>query len=453
MKKTEIKRRPLSDSVLMSLEAEEKEYREKDSENLYFRVKPNGNKSWQLRFKRTNGKWTWHGLGAYPEVSGKLARQKANELKKLISEGVDLNEYKEEKKQAELGISKNDFKSLAQEYCDAKVWVDGTRTRNNGALENHVYPIMGNRDFRKITKKEWLELFQSIQQKLHPRTGKPIVEMGNRVMGLCKEIYQLAEVTGRIDHNPISGIHKFLNKHSKQNMLHVSEEELPNLIKAIKVYPSKPISIGLQLSIMLGCRPTELRKAEWNEFNLNEALWVIPAHRMKKRIEHIIPLPKQALNLLNELKPLSEGSSYLFKGRDGLNKTISNNTFNKALKAMGYGGKQTPHGFRHILSTSLREKGFAREYVESALAHKVGGVEGIYNKAVYIKQRTKMMQTWADYLDDLANDKQSVLTYNLDVYSDLTKELGGVEQNSQLLKEYIASMLADAEDQIIGKAS
>ena len=453
MKKSEIKRRPLSDSVLAHLESEEKEYRVVDSENLYFRVKPDGNKSWQFRYKTSNGKWTWYGLGAFPNVSGKLARQKANGLRKLISEGIDLKEHREGLKQVELGLAKNDFKSLAKEYCDSKVWVEGTRTRNNGALENHVYPIMGNRDFRKITKKEWLELFRSIQQKLHPKTGKPIIEMGNRVMSLCKEIYQLAEVTERIDHNPISGIHKFLEKHKKRNMLHITANELPDLIKAIKNYPSKPVSIGLHLSIMLGCRPTEMRKAEWSEFDLENALWVIPAHKMKKRVEHTIPLPRQALELLKELKPLSESSPYLFKGRDGVDTTISNNTFNKALKVMGYGGKQTPHGFRHILSTSLREKGFIREHVESALAHKVGGVEGIYNKAVYLKQRTSMMQIWADHLDALTIDKHSVLTYDVDALTELSQELGLNDQKSKLLKNYIASILADGEDETFSKAS
>lgn len=452
MKRSEIKRRTLSDSVLINLEAEEKEYRERDGDNLYFRVKPNGNKSWQLRYKNTSGKWTWHGLGSYPEISGKFARQKAIEIRSLISSGIDLKEFKQEQKQAELGVTGFDFRSLAQEYCNSKVWVDGTRIRNEGALQNHIYPLMGSRDFRKITKKEWLELFQTIQQKLHPRTGKPIIEMGSRVRGLCKDIYDLAEVTGRIDHNPISGIDRFLEKHKKQNMLHVSEEELPSLLKAMRVYPSKPISIGLQLSIMLGCRPTEMRQAEWGEFDFVKALWVIPAHRMKKRIEHTIPLPKQALDLLGELKQFSEGSLYLFKGRDSLDKTISNNTFNKALKVMGYGGKQTPHGFRHILSTSLREKGFVREHVESALAHKVGGVEGVYNKAKYLRQRTEMMQIWADYIDALVNDRE-VTPSSTDVLTEISRELGLNDQQSQSIKDYIASLLTDAGEEVVKKVS
>lgn len=447
MKRSDIKRRPLGDSVLANLEAEEKEYRVKDSDNLYFRVKVNGNKSWQLRYKNENGIWTWHGLGAYPEVSGKLARKKANEIRKIISDGYDLKLFKQTQMQSKLVGGGFDFISLAQEYCDStKTWVSATRKRNEGALKNHIYPVMGNRDVRKITKDEWLKLFQTIQQKKHPKTGKPIIEMGNRLRTLCKHIYDLAEIKGLMDHNPIFGVHKFMAKHTKQNMLHITEEELPDLLKAIRNYPSQPISIGLQLSIMLGCRPTEMRMAEWKEFNLEKALWVIPAHRMKKRIEHTIPLPQQALELLSNLKYYSGDSPYLFRGRDSINKVISNNTFNKALKTMGYAGKQTPHGFRHILSTALRERGFAREHVEAALAHKTGGVEGVYNKAVYLSQRTEMMQFWANYLDAIVKGENFNLMPSIVENPNIAQDLGFTHEQSDEIRTLISKFLKEADD-------
>lgn len=392
----------MKDTVLSSLQPESNEYRINDGDNLHFVIHPKGNKRWELRYKKPiDLKWTWLGLGSYPEVSGKLAREKAAEARQLIAKGIDPKIHREEKKQALLNSEQFSFKSLAEEYCSTKNWVNGTKTRNEGALKNHVYPSMGNRDYRKITKEEWFNLIQEIQKKLHPQTGKPIIEMGNRVRGLCKDIYDLAEVTGRIGQNPLSGIDKFLVKHKKQNMEHVSIDELPKLLIDIKSYPSRVTSIGLQLLCLLACRPNELREAVWSEFNFEKNLWIIPFERMKKRIEHTIPLPTQALNLLNELKTYSGNSSYLFKSRISSGKPVSNNTFNKALKSMGYQGKQTPHGFRHIFSTQLRELGFARDHVEAALAHKVGGVEGIYNKAIYIDPRKEMMQSWADHLDAL----------------------------------------------------
>lgn len=392
----------MKDTVLSSLEPESKEYRINDGDNLHFVVNPKGNKRWELRYKKPSDlKWSWLGLGTYPEVSGKLARQKAEDARQLLADGIDPKEHREEQKQALLNSDQFSFKSLAEEYCKSKNWTDATRVRNEGALRNHVYPVMGNRDYRKITKKEWLQLIQQIQKKPHPKTGKPIIEMGNRVRGLCKEIYDLAEVTGRIDHNPLSGIDKFIDKHAKENMKHVSLDELPALLKAIRIYPNRQTSIGLQLLSMLACRPNELNEAVWSEINFEKGLWIIPANRMKKRIEHHIPLSTQALKLLDELKQYSGQSPYLFRSRTNSNKPTSDNTFNKALKTLGYQGKQTPHGFRHIFSTQLREMEFTRDHVEAALAHKIGGVEGIYNKAIYLEPRRSMMQEWADHLDEL----------------------------------------------------
>ncbi|MDH2494872.1 tyrosine-type recombinase/integrase [Acinetobacter baumannii] len=445
MKRVDIKKYPLSDTTLASLEPEEKEYRVKDSNNLYFTVHSKGNKRWELRYKRpSDGKWTWLGLGGYPSVGGKLARKNAEEMRKLISEGIDPKIDRQNKKQAELLSKSYTFEQLAIEFCLTKTWTEGTRVRNEGALKNHIYPVMGKLDYRKITKKAWLELFKAIQKKLHPKTKEPIVEMGKRLCTLCREIYDFAEVTGRIDYNPVAGITKFLDKHEKQNMPHVSEKELPELLKKIKAYPNRMTAIGLELSVMLGTRPSEMRQAVWEEFDFQENLWSIPAHRMKKRKEHIIPLPQQALSLLNELKIITSDSVFLFPSRSTKKKPISNNTFNKALKSLGYQGRQTPHGFRHILSTTLREKGFRKEYVETALAHTVGGVEGVYNKAQYLKQRAVMMQKWANYLDDLVNNSASAFGFeNTDIFDSL-ENMGLSEDQKNIISKVIEQLLMDS---------
>ena len=436
---------PLKDTTLISLESEDSEYRVNDGDNLHFVVHPKGNKRWEFRYKRPNGKWSWLGLGAFPEVGGKLARSKAEEARKLLSEGIDPKLHKDEQKQALLNSDTFSFKSLAEEYCNGKTWTDGTRIRNEGALKNHVYPTFAKRDYRTIRKQEWLNLIKEIQQKPHPKTGKPIIEMGNRVRGLCKDIYDLAEVTERIELNPLAGIEKFIDKHEKQNMPHLKAEELPDLLKAIRAFKGRQTSIALQLSIMLGCRPSEMRKATWDEFDFKSATWSIPAHRMKKRIEHFIPLPNQAIELLNELKVFSGKSPYLFKSRNDSNKPISDVTFGKALKTMGYKGRQTPHGFRHNLSTALREKGFQRDWVEAALAHKTKGVEGTYNKAIYLSQRRTMMQHWADYLDNLANGTIQVQTQNDRQIDDLAEQLNLSIEQKQALTSYFEALITDSE--------
>lgn len=400
MKRTQIKKRPMSDTTLATLEPEEKEYRELDGNGLYFRVKPDGKKAWVYRYKKPDGKWSWLGLGNYPEVSGQLARQKAAELLADSSTGADLVVTKQQRKQAELDNNNATFERLIYEFLDNKVtkWTDGTMTRNKGALEKHILPIMAKRKYTEIKPIEWMNLFQGIQRE------KGIIEQSNRMRALCQEAYDLAKVTGRIEYNPIEGLHRFLETHQGENMRHVSPAELPALLRAIRNYPTRDVAIGLELLSLVFCRPSELRNATWGEIDLHSALWTIPVQRMKKRREMVIPLSRQVLELLAELKQFNGDSPYLFPSRSSRTKPKSDAVFIMALRRLGYEGRQSPHGFRHIASTTLREKGFLRDHVEAALAHKVGGVEGVYNKAGYLADRTPMMQWWADYLERLRTD-------------------------------------------------
>ncbi|MHA3079314.1 tyrosine-type recombinase/integrase [Acinetobacter sp. ANC 5502] len=400
MKRTEIKRRPLSDTVLANLEAEQTEYRELDGNGLYFRVKPDGNKSWQLRYKKPNGKWSWLGIGGYPEIGGQLARKKAQELIADIGKGENPIITKQERKAKELEESNATFETLAREWIDTKknTWVADTMTRNRGALEKHIYPTFGKRLFVSIRPIEWMEHLKGIQQE------QKIYEQVKRIRTMCRDIYDYAKVTGRIDYNPLEGLHKFLDSGKKENMAHVDEKELPPLLRAIDNYPTPDIRIGLKLLTMLFCRPSELREAQWHEFDLDEGLWNIPEERMKKRREHVIPLPTQAVNLLNELKSIRGESEYLFPSRSNQNKPKSDTVFIMALRRLGYEGRQTPHGFRHIASTLLNNKGFDERHIEAALAHVKDGVAGVYNKAQYLNDRKHLMQWYADHLEQLADD-------------------------------------------------
>lgn len=401
----------MSDTTLATLEPEASEYRELDGNGLYFRVKPDGKKAWLFRYKKPCGKWSWLGLGSYPEVSGQLARQKASELLADISGGNNPLVTKQQKKQAELEASKSTFEALFLEWFNGKVtqtvtpWTDGTAKRTRAAIENHILPAMGKRLFNEITPQEWFMLFQTIQRKTN-RQGKPIIEQAKRIRQNCHEIYDLAKVTGRINYNPLEGIHKFLETAKAQNMAHVSENELPALLRAIRNYSARDVSIGLQLLSMLFPRPSELREAVWSEFDLNARLWTIPPERMKRRREHVIPLPDQAVTLLKELQQYSEASPYLFPSRKRNSKSpvLSDMTFTQALRRLGYEGRQTPHGFRHIASTLLNSKGFNENHIEAALSHVKEGVAGVYNKAAYLDDRKTMMQWYADHLDKLADD-------------------------------------------------
>lgn len=398
MKRSEIKRRPLADTVLVTLEPEASTYRELDGNGLYFRVKPNGQKSWELRYKKADGKWSWLGMGGYPEVSGALARQKATKLRDSTAKDGSALATKRAIRVAEIEAANNTFEHLAREWfaIKRKTWTEGTAVRTIGALEKHVFPVFGKRTYCNILPMEWMDFLRGMEQ-----TG--IVEQTSRVRGMCKEIYDLARVTGRATHNPLEGLHKFLLTKPVENFAHVSVDELPSLLRAVRAYPhASDVRIGLQLLSMLACRPTELREASWAEFELDGDSWLIPAARMKRRREHLVPLPRQAVELLRELHKITGNYPLLFPGRSDTTKPRSNTVFLMALRRLGYEGRQTGHGFRHLASTILNEHGFDSQHVEAQLSHVKEGVRGVYDKSTYLEQRKIMMQWYADHLDMLA---------------------------------------------------
>lgn len=398
MKRVEIKRRPLADTTLLNLEPEATEYRELDGQGLYFRVKPDGQKSWQLRYKKPDGKWSWLGIGGYPGVSGALARQKAAELRADAAAGKNPIASKQARKTAEEAAANNKFEPLAREWFEARRarWEPGTAKRIIGALELHVFPVFGNRAYSEILPLEWMNFLREMEKK-------GILDQMANVRRYCKETYDLAKVTGRVMYNPLEGLHKFLLTREVENYAHVTAAELPALLRAINAYPhAHDIRLGLQLLMLTAVRPSELREAPWAEFDLEEGIWTIPAERMKKRREHVVPLSRQALEALQELKRLTGTYPLLFPGRNDRTKPRSNMAFNMALRRLGYQGQQTGHGFRHIASTILREKGFLKDHVEAQLSHAEDGVAGVYNKAQYLEQRRVMMQWYADHLDTLA---------------------------------------------------
>ena len=399
MKRSEIKRRPLSDTTLAGLEPDAKEYRELDGSSLYFRVKTDGQKSWQLRYKKPDGKWSWLGLGGYPEVSGALARQKAAELRSEAAAGRNPFVSQQAKKK-ERGAVGDTFEPLAREWYASRItkWDAGTAKRIIGALERHVFPVFGARPYADITPLEWMEFLRGMEQK-------GILEQMSRVRSYCRDAYDLARVTGRATHNPLDGLQKYLQSGKAENYAHVPPDELPGLIRAIAAYPhAKDVRLGLRLLSMFAVRPSELREARWSEFDFGKKLWTIPVDRKgrKKGLEHLVPLSTQAIEALEDLRTYTGSYALLFPGRSDHTKPRSDTVFLMALRRMGYEGRQTGHGFRHIASTILNEHGFDENHVEAQLSHKKPGVAGIYNKALYLAQRMKMMQWYSDHLDTLA---------------------------------------------------
>ncbi|MCE6236034.1 tyrosine-type recombinase/integrase [Acinetobacter pittii] len=397
MKRTAIKKRPLSDTTLASLEPEDKDYRELDSNGLYFLVQKKGNKSWQLRYKKPDGKWSWMGLGAYPAISGALARKKANEILNKLSNGEVIQTKVDIKKQATEQKALL-FKNLMYDWLNIKEpnWGFDTFDKAKKSIERHIIPKFGNRDFTGISPKEWFDFFQSLQRDLG------IYTQTEKLTSYCRNAYDWAKFQEKIKFNPLEGITKHLDKNQGGNMKFVDIDEFPALIRAIRSYPKRDKAIGLELFALLFPRPVELRYATWDQFDLDKAVWIKPAVIMKKDIPHAVPLPRQAIVLLKELLSYKTESNFLFPGRGSLSEPVSDNTFNTALNRLGYKDRQNPHGFRHIASTQLNNRFSDKEQVvEATLAHLKKGVKGVYDKGAHFEERVGMMQWWADEIDRL----------------------------------------------------
>lgn len=423
MKHTDLDKKhfPLKDATIVALEPAEKGYRVRDSgdSNLYLYVRPDGRKSWEVRYKKAPGLWPFMGIGSYGKQDGSLtgaeARAKVKALLDAALPNETLREANNRLKNAITEADQDTLTALTQEWIaiKTKAWVPATATRNIGALQNHILPTFGHRPFAKIKAKEWLDHFSKMQA-----TG--IVEMTNRVLVLCRDILDFAVDSDRMEANPLARMHKRLDRHTSDSMKHVSPSEVPQLAHDIRAYPTREGAIGLQLLMVLACRPGELLGAEWSEFDLDTALWTIPAKRMKRTkaekersgaAPYVRPLPTQAVALLRELHYINGSFSFIFPGRGDTKKPKSSTFFLMALRRIGYENRQTAHGFRHIFSTAANEAiaaktiNFSPDVVEGCLAHFAGDVRGKYNLAQYVEPRRQLLQWWAAQVDAMVFSK------------------------------------------------
>ncbi|MDH1012328.1 integrase arm-type DNA-binding domain-containing protein [Pseudomonas nicosulfuronedens] len=403
MKRSAIKRRPLADTVLDSLEAEDKEYRELDGSNLYFRVKPDGGKSWQLRYKNSAKKWAWLGLGGYPEVSGSLARKRAAEHREQISNGIDPQEQKRAAKVAAERAAERLFRVAAESWYDAKCQqglaqssLDKIRTY----LDADILPELGDRQLDDISRTDCARL----QMRIEDRGA---LNVAKKVRGWLNDIFGYAIAKGLTENDPASRLKSIAKPApTPQQYPHLLEPELPDFIKALRRSNSRMIPrTAAWLCLWTASRPGMVRFAEWKEFDLDAALWTVPAAKMKMRRDQLIPLPRQAVEALREVQAMTGRTRWVFPGTGPKNPVISENTIGKVYALVGYKGRLVGHGTRHTASTLLNEHDFDGDLVEAQLAHKEEGTAGIYNQAAYLRQRREMMQWYADHLDALGDGR------------------------------------------------
>lgn len=410
MKRTDIKRRPLSRTVLEALEPEPKEYRENyGTDRLYFVVNPSGNKRWELRYKRPDGKWGWHGLGSFRDVSAELARTKAIEINNQLKNGVDI--IKQRKEEAEAGSPELNFKSIASEWIEdrkIKGRARATISAMEASLKNDVFPVVGHRQITEVTRAECLKIQSSIEKR-------NALNVSEKVRNWLNEIFRFAIAKGYCDNNPAIYLVDVSTPTPKSSQYpHLLEKDLPRFLNKLAASKSSQIvQCAAWLTIYTASRPGMVRSAEWSELDFEEEVWQVPAWKMKTRGAHTVPLSRQVIDILLKLRELTGRSKYLFPGQGSVNPVISENTINKCFALIGYKEKITGHGSRHTATTLLSEHGWPGTWRSAQLAHAKKGLEKVYNKAEFIERRRIMMQWYCDYLDTLktgmTQEKMAVL--------------------------------------------
>lgn len=376
---------------------EAKAYTLGDGQGLSLLVEPNGSKSWRFRYRYV-GKPKMISLGVYPTITLAEARARRDEARKIVAEGKNPSEVRKEQKLALRIQSENAFEKIAREWHQMKSakWSAGYASDIIEAFQNDIFPYVGTRPVGEIKPLELLNVLRKIEKR-------GALEKMRKVRQRCSEVFRYAIATGRAEFNPAADLSSALEVHKSNHFPFLKSDEIPDFLRALDSYAgSRLVQIATKLLMVTGVRTIELRAALWQEFDLDNAIWEIPAERMKMRRPHLVPLSTQALGFLNELKSMTGNYRYVFPGRNDPNKPMSEASVNQLIKRIGYAGKLTGHGFRHTLSTILHENGFNTAWIEMQLAHvDKNTIRGVYNHAQYIEDRKKMMQWYSDFIINL----------------------------------------------------
>lgn len=386
----------LTEVAIKAAKPRPKTYRMTDAHGLYLLVRPDGARWWRLDYRRPGGDRNTLSLGVYPDISLKKARDRHDEARRQLKDGVDPGA----KRQADKVALADSFEVVAREWF-AKFsprWAPTHSSKIITRLEKDVFPWLGSRPVSGITPPELLTCLRRIE-------ARGALDTAHRAHQNCGQIFRYAVATGRAERDPSGDLRGALPPATHVHYASITEpEKIGALLRAIDGYDGTFVSrCALRMAPLVFVRPGELRAAKWTEFDLDKAEWRIPAERMKARVLHIVPLSTQAIEVLRDLKPLTGRSEYLFPSVRTLSKPISDNTLNAALRRLGYTtDEMTTHGFRSMASTLLNEQGWSRDAIERQLAHgERDEVRAAYNYAQYLPERRKMMQAWADHLDTL----------------------------------------------------
>jgi len=386
----------LTETKIKAARPTQKPYKLFDAGGLYLLITPEGGRWWRLKY-RVNGKERGLSLGVYPTVSLKSAREKREDAKALLADGIDPSEQRRSAK-LEQAVT---FELIAREWLALQEHKLAAVTLAKARwMLGLVLPRLADKPIGTITAPELLAELRKIE-------ANGTHETAMRAKQRLGQIYRFAIATGRAERDVTADLRGALAPVVTVNRAALTDPaKVAGLLRAIDGYVGQPAThAALKLAPLLFVRPGELRAAEWAEFDLtgDEPLWRIPAPKTKMRTEHLVPLPRQAVQILTALQPLTGSGRYLFPSLRTAGRAMSENTLNGALRRLGYSGEEmTAHGFRAMASTLLNEQGFPPDVIELQLAHaERNKVRAAYNRAQRLEERRRMMQAWADYLDGL----------------------------------------------------
>lgn len=388
----------LTDTQIKNAKPRDKAYVLNDGRGLNLEVSPKGGKWWRLRYT-FSGKPNRLSLGIYPDISLAQARERRDEARKLVAQGVDPAAVRKGEAAERQALGET-FQAIAEEWFQEfrHTWTEDTAETIISRLRMDVFPYLGTRPIREITPPELLAVIRRI-------AARGAVETARRDLQKCGQIFRYAVATGRAERDITADLRGAIPPPTQRHFASIhSPTEIGELLRAIDAYRGSPVTrCALKLAPLTFVRPGELRRAEWSEIDLDKAEWRIPAAKMKMRELHIVPLSRQALEALREIQPITGESAYVFPGGRSYARPMSENAVLAALRRMGYErGEMTGHGFRSMASTLLHEQGWQSDVIERQLAHgERNKVKAAYNFAQHLPERRRMMQAWADYLDAL----------------------------------------------------
>ncbi|RLB81912.1 MAG: integrase [Deltaproteobacteria bacterium] len=403
---------PLTDTKIRNTKPSTKPIKLTDSNGLLIEIKPNGNKYWRYRY-RIAGKENLYAIGQFTtkldpnHISLATARTLRDEARKLVKQGIHPAHHRKAELGSQIEANENTFKAVAELWFDytrnRKGWTENYAKQVKTVLEGDVWPIIGNLPIGFVAPHHIATILEHIEQ----RKANTVAILARQ---WCSAVFRYAIRKRKATSDPTVAFKGEITRPDPQHSKPLPRKEIPVFLRKLDKYQGyRETVIALKLLMLTLARTKELREATWDEFDLESAIWRIPAQRMKMRREHIVPLSNQAVELLTELHTRTDTQKWLFPNRRSYGKCMSATSLNRAIEYLGYAGRFSCHGFRSTASTQLNEYGYRSDVIEKALAHAERNLSRKpYNQAEYLQERKEMLQDWADFLDCIKEGKAKI---------------------------------------------